>query len=111
MKSRLVITKCAGYIFWQLLLRRLRNPLIRKWEYIRFDQTEIEHKSDPTITIGLATKFVPFFSRYFFVYFPTHFLFINSYEARMIYARALYGNFKVYLYINCFCLLIINTVT
>ena len=44
--------------------------------------------------IGLATKFVPFFSRYFFVYFPAHFLFIISYEARMIYARALYRNFK-----------------
>ena len=46
------------------------------------------------ITIGLATKFVPFFSRYILVYFPTHFLFIISYEACMIYVRALYGNFK-----------------
>ena len=36
-----------------------------------------------SIIIGLATKFVPFF----FV--------IISYKARMIYARALYGNFKV----------------
>ena len=29
--------------------------------------------------IWLATKFVPFFSRYIIVYFPTHFLFIISY--------------------------------
>ena len=27
MKSRLVITKCAGYIFWQLILRRLIIPV------------------------------------------------------------------------------------
>ena len=60
--------------------------------------------------IGFATKFVPFFPVTSLFTFPHIFLFIISYVARMIYASALYGSFKVKLYINCFCLLIINTV-